>query len=73
MKNVNKHLFRLIFETHNCSQFYLIFETESNFLIAFLRLILGKVEVDGFAGPRLEIDIRYEFDFKMFLKDLLCK
>ena len=36
-------------------------------------MTLPKVEVDIFTGPRQEIDIRYEFDFKVILKGLRCK
>ena len=39
----------------------MIFETTTKFLIVFVRLILGKVWVDGFPGPQREIDVRYEF------------
>ena len=49
------------------------FETTGKFVIAFVRLILGKVGVDGFTGPRRESDIRYECDLKVVLKDLGCK
>ena len=55
-----------------CSIFSAIFEI-SNLLIVFVRMILGKVEVDRFTGPRREIDIRYEFGLKIILKDLRCK
>ena len=40
------------------------FEPGFKFLIVFLRLILGKVRVDGFTRPRRENDIRYEFELK---------
>ena len=43
------------------------FETIGTFLVAFVRLILGKVGVDGVTGPRRKIDIRYKFDSKLFL------
>ena len=43
------------------------FEAIGNFLVVFVRLILGKVGVDGVTGPRREIDIRYKFDSKVFL------
>ena len=46
------------------------FETTGKFLIAFLRLILGKVGFDGFTGPRRESDIRYKCDFGVVLKGL---
>ena len=49
------------------------FETTGKFLIAFARLILGKVEVDGFTGPRWESNIRYKCDLKVVLKGLGCK
>ena len=56
-----------------CSHFSATFETTGEFLIAFVRLILGKVGVDGFTGPRRESDIRYEYDLKVVLKGLGCK
>ena len=34
-----------------CSHFPVTFETTGKFLIVFVRLILGKVGVDGFAAP----------------------
>ena len=34
------------------------FETTSKFVIVFVRLILGKVGVEVFTGPRRESDIR---------------
>ena len=40
-----------------CSHFSVIFETTGKFLIVFVRLILGKKEVDGFTGPRRENDV----------------
>ena len=46
------------------------FETASKSGMVFVRLILGKVRVDRVTGPRREIDIRYEFDLKIILKDL---
>ena len=45
-----------------CSHFSVIFEITNKFLILFVRMILGKVEVDGVTGPRQKVDIRYEFD-----------
>ena len=59
--------------TDYCSHFSVAFETTGKFLIVFVRLILGKVGVDGFTGPRRESDIRYEFDLKVVLKGLGCK
>ena len=49
------------------------FETTNKFPIAFVRIMLGKVGVDGVTWPRWEIDIRYEFDSKITLKVLGCK
>ena len=46
------------------------FETTGKFVIVFVRLILGKVGVSGFTGPRRGSDIRYECDLKVLLKDL---
>ena len=48
-----------------CSHILVTFEKTANFLIVFVRLILGKKEVDGVTGPRREIGIRYEFDLKV--------
>ena len=48
-----------------CSRFSVIFLATSKFLIVLVRLILGKVGVDGFTGPGWETDIRYEFDLKI--------
>ena len=56
-----------------CSHFSVIFETTRKFLIVFVRLILGQSEVYGVTGQRREIDIRYEFDFKVVLKGLGCE
>ena len=57
-----------------CSHFSVtFFKTTAKFLIAFVRLILGKVEVDGFTGPRRESGIRYGFYLKVVLKGLVCK
>ena len=47
-----------------CSHFLVTFETTGKFLIVFVRLILGKVRVDGYTGLRWESDIRYEFELK---------
>ena len=49
------------------------FETADKFLIVFVRLMLGKVGVDGFSGPQRESDIRNEFDLKVVVKGLGCK
>ena len=56
-----------------CSHFSVSFETTSKFLIAFVRLILGKEKVDRVTGLRRETDIRYEFDFKIIFKGSGCK
>ena len=56
-----------------CSHFSVTFETTGKFLIAFVRLILGNVEVDRFTGPRRESDFRYKFELKVLLKGLGCK
>ena len=56
-----------------CNHFSVIFETTSKLLIDFLRLVFGKVGADGVTGPRREIDIGYEFNLKVILKDLGCK
>ena len=49
------------------------FETTGKFVIVFVRLILRKLGVDGFTGPRRESGIRYEYDLKVVLKGLGCK
>ena len=46
------------------------FKTTAEFLIVFVRLILGKLRVDGFSGSRRESDIRYDCDLKVVLKGL---
>ena len=55
-----------------CSHFSVIFEITNKFIILFVRLILGKVRVDRFTGPRWKIDIRYEFGLQIILNDLRC-
>ena len=55
------------------SHILVTFETTGKFVIVLVRLILGKLGVDGFTGPRRESDIRYECDLKVVLKDLGCK
>ena len=42
----------------------------SKFVIVFIRLILEKVRIDGFSEPRRKIDIRFQYDLKIVLKDL---
>ena len=41
------------------------FQTTSKFVIATVRLILGKVGVDGFTRPRWESDVRFEKSKKL--------
>ena len=55
-----------------CNDFSVIFETASNFVIDFLRLVLGKMGVDRFTRPRWKIGIRYEFDLTAVLKGSGC-
>ena len=50
----------------------MIFQTTRKYSIACVRLILGKVWDDGFTGPQRETDARYEFGFKLILKNLGC-
>ena len=40
------------------------FPKTTKFDIACIRLMLEKVGVNGFTGPRSETDVRYEFGFK---------
>ena len=40
------------------SHFLVTFETTGKFVIVLVRLILGKLEIDGFNGPRRENDVR---------------
>ena len=49
------------------------FETTGKFIIVSVRLMLGKVGVDGFTGPQRETDIRYKCDLKVVLKGLGCR
>ena len=51
----------------SCSHFLVIYEIKSKFLVAFVKLILGKVGVDGFTGPQQEEDITYDFSIKVIL------
>ena len=51
----------------------MIFEITIKFFIVLVRLILEGVGIDGFTGPRQEIDIGYEFGLELFLKGLGCK
>ena len=55
------------------SHFSLIFETTRKLPIVFLRLVFGKVGVDGVNRPRREMDVRDESDLKMVLKGLRYK
>ena len=45
----------------------MIYEIKSKFLVAFVKLILGKVGVDGFTGQQQEEDITYDFSIKVIL------
>ena len=40
------------------SYFLVTFETTGKFVIVLVRLILGKLGVDAFTGPRQENDVR---------------
>ena len=51
-----------------CNHFSVTLQTTGKFLIVFVRLILGKIGVDGFTRPYQESDIRYEFELKVSLK-----
>ena len=55
------------------SHLLVTFETTGEFVIVFVRLILGKLGVDVFTGPRRESDIRYECNLKIVVKGLGCK
>ena len=55
------------------SYFLVTFETTGKFVIVLVRLILGKLGVDRFTGPRRESDIRHECDLKVVLNGLGCK
>ena len=58
---------------NSCCHFSVIFETTSKFLIVLVRLLLGKVWVDGLTGLRQEIDFRYGFGSNIILRNLGCK
>ena len=73
---------KIIYISHQCykggnrdyySHSSATFETADKFLIVFVRLILGKVGLDGFTEPRRESDIKCEFELKVLLKGLGCK
>ena len=51
----------------------MIFQATSKFDIFCVRLILGKIRVDRFIGPRRETYIKYEFNLKVILKGWRCK
>ena len=51
----------------------MIFQATSKFDISCVRLILGKIRVDRFIGPRRETYIKYEFNLKAILKGWRCK
>ena len=55
---------------HYCSHFSMIFEITSKFPIVILRLVFGKVWVDGVTGPERVSEIRYESDLQIVLKGL---
>ena len=52
------------------NHFSVNFETTGKFLIVFVRLVLGKAGVDGVTEPWREIDVRYELNFVVILKDV---
>ena len=54
----------------NAAIFSVTFQTTGKFLIVYVRLILGKIGVDGFTRPHQESDIRHEFELKVSLKGL---
>ena len=56
-----------------CGHFSETFETAGKFLIVFIRLVLGKVGVDVYTGPRRKSGIRYEFKLKSLFNDFGCK
>ena len=56
-----------------CCHFSVTFETTGKFSIVIVRLILGKVGVDGFTRHRWEREIRYECDLEAALRGLGCK
>ena len=47
----------------HCRHFSVTCETKAKFLIVFVRLILEKVEVDGFTGSQRKSDIRLKNNF----------
>ena len=51
----------------------MIFQKTYKFLTVFVRLILGKVKIDKFIGRLQNMDVRYQFGFKVNFKGLLCK
>ena len=58
--------FEIVWKTLRCTWrilqlFSVVFQTTTKFVIVFVRLILGKVEVDGFNGSRQKTDFRSEF------------
>ena len=53
--------------------FSVILQTTGKFVFFFLRMILGKVGINGFSASLRKIDVRYEFGFKVILKGLSCK
>ena len=51
----------------------MIFEATGKIVTVCVRLMLGKLGVNEFTGPRQEIDVSYGFDFWFALKTLGCK
>ena len=51
----------------------MVSQGKSKFAIACVRMILGKVRVEGLTGQQRETNVRYEFGFKKILKNLGCK
>ena len=56
-----------------CIHFYVIFETASKFQLFFIRLVFGKLGVDGVTGSQRESDVKYESDLMIILKSLSCR
>ena len=46
----------------------MIFQATNKFVVVFVGLIFGKMEVDEMTGPQLEIDVIYKFDFELIIK-----
>ena len=52
-----------------CSNFSVTLETPSKFLIVFVKLILGKREIDRVTGPWQKSDVRWDNDFHLWSKE----